>query len=387
MEFLKQALNDMKRSNSYRQLIPLASAQEPTVVVDGKNYIMLASSNYLGLSNHPKLIQAAQDAAEQFGFGSGGSRLITGNTTLHEKLEFAIAKYLGTEAAILFNSGYDANIGAISALMTGDTVIFSDELNHASIIDGCQLARAKTVIYKHNNMQDLEKKLKKIGTGKKRYSKKFIITDTIFSMDGDLAALQELTELAAHYDAFVMVDEAHAVGVFGDSGGGVVEFLGVEDKIDIRMGALSKAFGTTGGYIAGSNELIDYLRNRARSFIYTTSLPAPVLASGLAAIEIVRLEPELRAKLWANIEYFKKALDDYGFNTMSSSSQIIPILIGSIEDTMAFSRYLFETGIFVTGIRPPTVPPGKCRIRTTMMANHSKSDLESVVKIFRKYNI
>jgi len=387
LEFLKQALNDMKRSNSYRQLIPLASAQEPTVVVDGKNYIMLASSNYLGLSNHPKLIQAAQDAAEQFGFGSGGSRLITGNTTLHEKLEFAIAKYLGTEAAILFNSGYDANIGAISALMTGDTVIFSDELNHASIIDGCQLARAKTVIYKHNNMQDLEKKLKKIGTGKKRYSKKFIITDTIFSMDGDLAALQELTELAAHYDAFVMVDEAHAVGVFGDSGGGVVEFLGVEDKIDIRMGALSKAFGTTGGYIAGSNELIDYLRNRARSFIYTTSLPAPVLASGLAAIEIVRLEPELRAKLWANIEYFKKALDDYGFNTMSSSSQIIPILIGSIEDTMAFSRYLFETGIFVTGIRPPTVPPGKCRIRTTMMANHSKSDLESVVKIFRKYNI
>jgi len=377
----------MKRSNSYRQLIPLASAQEPTVVVDGKNYIMLASSNYLGLSNHPKLIQAAQDAAEQFGFGSGGSRLITGNTTLHEKLEFAIAKYLGTEAAILFNSGYDANIGAISALMTGDTVIFSDELNHASIIDGCQLARAKTVIYKHNNMQDLEKKLKKIGTGKKRYSKKFIITDTIFSMDGDLAALQELTELAAHYDAFVMVDEAHAVGVFGDSGGGVVEFLGVEDKIDIRMGALSKAFGTTGGYIAGSNELIDYLRNRARSFIYTTSLPAPILASGLAAIEIVRLEPELRAKLWANIEYFKKALDDYGFNTMSSSSQIIPILIGSIEDTMAFSRYLFETGIFVTGIRPPTVPPGKCRIRTTMMANHSKSDLESVVKIFRKYNI
>ena len=376
------ALANLKSANNYREMIPIECPQQPRVRIHGQEFIMLASSSYLGLNTHLELIHAMQLAANEYGVGSGGSRLITGTTRLHTELERVLAEFLCTEDAILFNSGYDANIGVIPTVMQAKDVIFSDELNHASIIDGCQLSKGKLVVYKHNDMIDLEPQLKAAARDHAGTANKYIITDTVFSMGGDLAKLDELTELAERYDAHVMVDEAHAVGVFGANGRGVAEAQNVEKKIDIKMGALSKALGSQGGFIAGSHELVDYLRNRARSFIYTTSLPPPVLASGLAAIKLVRTGSGLRKRLWSNIRTFTKGLTELGYDTMSSASQIVPILIGDAARTMSVSNYLFEHGVFVTGIRPPTVPPGKCRLRTTMMANHRGIDLKDALSVF-----
>ncbi len=388
LEFLKIAIEDLKAMNNYREVINIQDAQRPRVHVNGREYIMLASSSYLGLNTHLALIHAAQLAAHEYGVGSGGSRLISGTMSLHTQLEAELASFLRTDDAILFNSGYDANLGAISTIMTEKDIIFSDELNHASIIDGCQLSKASLAVYKHNNMEDLEQQLKRSKNECKDNSNKFIITDTIFSMDGDLAKLNEIVELAEQYDAYLMIDEAHAVGVFGEHGRGVSEHLGVENNIDIRMGALSKGLGCVGGYIAGSGELVDYLRNKARSYVYTTSLPPPVLASALAALEIVSTEPGrmLRKQLWDNVEVFKKGLNSFGHDTMSSTSQIVPILLGSASRTMEVSKYLFDSGVFATGIRPPTVAPDRCRLRTTVLANHCKGDIADVLEVFRRMN-
>jgi 8-amino-7-oxononanoate synthase len=383
LDFLKNELQNLKDSKNYRVLKIIQNAQHPRVMVDGKEYIMLASSSYLGLSIHPKLIAASQTAVEEFGVGSSGSRLITGNMTLHESLEYALTRFHGTEDTILFNSGYDANLGVISTLMKKSDVIFSDELNHASIIDGSRLSRSEVRIYNHNDMTDLERHLRDAKSSRKPGSRFFIITDSVFSMDGDLANLIELAELASDYDAYLMLDEAHAVGVFGAHGRGLAEEQKMEGQVDILMGALSKAFGTSGGYISGTEELVDILRNRARSFVFTTSLPPSVIASSLASLEVVRSEPELREQLWKNIDYFKSNLDGIGYNTMSSASQIIPMLIGSSDKTMELSKALFNHGIFLNGIRPPTVPEGSSRLRATMLANHTKQDIDEALSVFK----
>jgi len=333
--------------------------------------INLCSNNYLGLADHPALKKAAHDAIEKYGVSSCSSRLISGTTGLHKKLEEKLAEFKGAEAALVFNSGYAANVGIISALVGRGDVIFSDKLNHASIVDGCLLSGAELKRYPHCDMDALEKFIK----GSDPYVKKLIITDTVFSMDGDIAPLPEIVALAKKYDCMLMVDEAHATGVLGANGKGAIEHFNIKEKDIIQMGTLSKAIGSFGGYVAGSRELIDYLINKSRPFIYTTALPASVIAASIAALDIIKNEPERRKQLWANVRFFDK----------EARTQIIPILIGDSKKAVDISRKLLDEGVFVQAIRPPTVPKGTARLRITIMATHTKKDLEYAIEKIKKY--
>lgn len=380
-EFLENELQNLKNIDLYRKLRLVQGSQGPHVFINGKKVILLCSNNYLGLANHPSVKKAANKAIKEFGCGSGASRLISGSMTLHDELEKKIARFKGTESALVFNSGYHANIGAISALMKKRDIIFCDELNHASIIDGCKLSGAETVMCPHKDMNTLERLLKNSN----RFKKKLIVTDGIFSMDGDLAPLPDIVFLAKKYSAFTMVDDAHATGVFGKNGKGTIEHFNLpSNEIDIQMGTLGKALGGFGAYIAGSNELMDYLINRARSFIYTTALPPSVLAASLAAIEMVQSKPDLRKKLWRNVNYFKKGLQKRGFKNFNSQSQIIPIIVGNSKKVVMASEYLFNKGVFVAGIRPPAVPRKKERLRITIMSSHTRKDLDYALNTLLK---
>jgi glycine C-acetyltransferase len=371
----------LRAEGLYRSMRVISGAQGSRVELDGKQVLMLCSNNYLGLADHPALKRAAIDGVE-FGVGSGASRLVSGNMDLHERLEARIAAFKGTERALLFNSGYAANTGIISALVGRGDAIFSDRLNHASIVDGALLSRAGFHRYPHRDMAALETMLQEKG-GKGR---RLIVTDGVFSMDGDIAPLQKLVQLAKRYDALLMIDDAHGSGVLGETGRGSAELLGVMDGVDIHMGTLGKGFGSFGAYAAASATICEYLVNKARSFIFSTSMPPAVLAASIAAIDLVD-SPEgaqLRARLAANVALFKERLESSGFQTMGSETQIVPILVGPAEVTMQFSRELLEQGIFVQGIRPPTVPAGSCRLRCTIMATHEPEDLESAARTIRE---
>lgn len=382
MKWLSDELGQIKSKGLYRELRTIGSAQSPRIKKDGREYILLSSNNYLGLATHPKVKKAAADAIEIYGSGAGGSRLTTGNTDIYNKLEEKIADFKGTEDAIVFSSGYMANIGTISALMKSGDLILSDEFNHASIIDGCRLSRADVKVYPHKDISCLEKEL-----SASKNSKKLIVTDGVFSMGGDIAPLPEIIEIAERFDAMVMVDDAHATGVLGKHSRGTGDHFNVD--ADITMGTLSKALASSGGYIAGNSELIEYLRNVSRSFIFSTALPPPAVAAATATIDIIR-EENPTAKLRRIVAIYKKGLIDVGFN-IQSETQIVPIITGDTDTTMKAALLLEKQGIFVQGIRPPTVPEGKGRIRTTLMATHSKQDINDALVAIRivkeKFNL
>ena len=379
-DFIEAELEELKRQGLYRRLRRVEGEQGPTLNLDGQEVLNFSSNNYLGLANHPALRAAGKEAIERYGCGSGASRLISGNMTLHEKLEAKIAALKGTEAALVFNSGYQANIGVLSALAGEGDVILSDALNHASIVDGCRLSRATVVVYPHCDLGVLEDGLKNAPAR----IRKLIVTETLFSMDGDEAPLAEIVNLAERYGAMVMVDEAHATGVFGPNGAGVVAKLGLGNRVPVQMGTLGKALGAFGAYVAGSRELRELLINRSRSFIFTTSLPPAVMAMAIAAIDLVYKEPQRRLALWHNCRALRDGLKKLGFSLGESQSQIQPLVIGDAQKCMDFSERLLQKGVFAQGIRPPTVPPGTSRLRITLMATHTHENLHRALKAFEE---
>ncbi len=378
MDFLRTELDFLRKASLYRQLRWFEGPQSPRTTVNGRNCILLSSNNYLGLTDHPQVKDAACQALARWGTGSGGSRLISGNFLLYRELEEKIAQFKNTEEVIVFSSGYLTNIGTISSLAGAEDAVISDELNHASIIDGCRLSRARVVIFGHKDMQQLEKVLSETQDCRRR----LVITDGVFSMDGDLAPLPEIVHLAEKYDAFVMVDDAHATGVFGSHGTGTVEHFNLEGKVAVQVGTLSKALASCGGYVTGKSDLINYLRNKARSFIYSTGLPPAAVGAAIAAVDLIREKPEIRARLFDNVNFLSEGLTRLGFTILTRESQIIPILVGDDNLTMDMDKALFERGVFVTGIRPPSVPPGTSRLRVSVMATHKREDLEEVLNVF-----
>jgi 8-amino-7-oxononanoate synthase len=379
-ETIQDELQAIKQGSLYRRLRRVENDQGPVLVLDGREVINLSSNNYLGLANHPALAGAAKQAIDRYGCGSGASRLISGNMALHEELERRLAEFKATEAALVFNSGFQANTGILSTLAGEGDLIFSDALNHASVIDGCRLSRAKTVIYAHGDLDQLETALKQSERSRRR----LIVTESIFSMDGDEAPLTGIVELAKRYGAMVMVDEAHATGLFGANGAGIVAKLGLGDRVLVQMGTLGKALGGFGAYVAGSSALRELLINRCRSFIFTTSLPPAVMAMAIAAIDLVEREPERRQTLWNNCRYLTEQLRRLGLHVGASVSPILPLIIGDAGKCMKFSDQLLERGVFAQGIRPPTVPPGSSRLRITVMATHTREHLDRALKVFKE---
>lgn len=375
---LTAKLAEVEQSGLYRRLRLVSGAQDATIMLDGHEVLLLSSNNYLGLANHPALKRAAQEAIEHSGCGAGASRLISGTMALHQELERRLAAFKNTEAALVFPTGYHANLGIISALMGPGDLILSDALNHASIIDGCRLSRAHVQVFCHGDMTHLAQLL----TACPQSGQRLIVTDSVFSMDGDVAPLVDIVTLARRYNAWVMVDEAHATGVFGAHGAGVVEELGLENEVEIQMGTLGKALGGFGAYVAGSRELIEWLINRARSFIYTTGVPPAVTASALAALDIVAQEPVRRQQLWDNAAFLRQGLAALGYTLGSTRSPILPVLIGEAHQTMALAEALLRRGVFAHGIRPPTVPEDTSRLRVTPMATHSREQLTHALAAF-----
>lgn len=357
------------------------------VRVAGRVLLNLSANDYLGLAQDPRLIAAAQAAASRWGVGAGASRLVVGHLALHEAVEAQLATFKGTEAAVIFSTGYMANLGVISALMGPKDVIFSDKLNHASIMDGIKLSGATLQRFPHRDLDRLEKFLQKTPGGKKR----LIVSDSVFSVDGDLAPLTDLVNLKERYGAWLMIDEAHATGVLGERGAGLAQALGLTDRVDIHMGTFSKALGSLGGYVAGERRLIDYLHNRARSFIYSTALPPPVLGAIGQALEIVLKEPERRAYLLQEAEGFRLGLKKAGLDTLRSETQIVPVLVGDNGRTLDFAARLKDQGLMAVALRPPTVPPGKARVRFSLSAAHSPEDLaqarQTIIKVARQMGL
>ena len=347
------------------------------VRLEGRVLLNLSSNDYLGLAQDPRLINAAQAAAARWGTGAGASRLVVGHLALHEAVEAHLAAFKGTQAAVIFSTGYMANLGVISALVAPGDTVFCDRLNHASIYDGIKLSGATLHRFPHRDLNWLEELLRKYQDARRR----LIITDSVFSVDGDLAPLAELVALKERYGAALMIDEAHATGVLGARGAGLAEALGLTDRVEIHMGTFSKALGSLGGYVAGDRRLIDYLHNRARSFIYSTALAPPVLGAIEAALSIVAREPQRRAYLLEESEKFRRGLMSAGLDTLGSETQIVPVLVGDNARTLEFAALLRQQGLMVVALRPPTVPPGKARVRFSLSAAHSREDLARALKI------
>ncbi|MGM1024731.1 MAG: glycine C-acetyltransferase [Bacillota bacterium] len=377
--FLASELNTMKENGTFQELPIIESMQGSTVKMKGKDIIQLSSNNYLGLTSHPRLQKAAEEAVKRYGAGTGSVRTIAGTFTMHDELEKKLASFKNTEAALVFQSGFTANQGILSSILTKDDLVISDELNHASIIDGIRLTKAGKKVYQHADMEDLEKILKK----SMNYRMRLIVTDGVFSMDGDIAPLPEIVRLAEQYDAFVMVDDAHASGVLGENGRGTVHHFGLDGKVHIQVGTLSKAIGVLGGYAAGSKVLIDYLKHKGRPFLFSTSHPPAVTAACIEAVNVLMEEPSLIKKLWDNTAHFKKELEKIGLPLIKSETPITPILIGDEAEACRFSNTLFELGLFAQAIVFPTVPKGKARIRTIMTAQHSKEELDKALEIIQ----
>jgi 8-amino-7-oxononanoate synthase len=378
--FFRDEIKDLKEKGLYRELRTIEGEQDSSVIIDGKRVLMFSSNNYLGLANHPGLKKASMDATSCYGTGSGASRLISGNMRIHRALENELALFKGTDRALLFSSGYHANLGVISALAGEGDLILSDELNHASIIDGCRLSRAEVRVYKHANMSSLEEVLKRSSIFKNR----LIITDSVFSMDGDIAPLHDIIDLAEKYSARVMVDDAHGTGVLGEKGTGAIEHFGLEGRVEIQMGTLGKALGSFGAYIAGSEDLIQYLVNKARSLLYTTALPPSVCGATLAALKILGERPDLISQLRNNTIYFRKRMMDLGYLIPAGETPIVPLVVGNPSVTMEMAQTLLDEGVYVQGIRPPTVPDGTSRLRITLMASHTKEQLDFCLRAFEK---
>ncbi len=373
---LSTELDDLKSRGLYRSLRLVEGAQGPRVRIDGRERLLFCSNNYLGLANHPVLRESACAALRAYGSSAAASRLISGNMEPHPILEHRIARFLGTESGLCFSTGYMANLGAVSALVGEADAIFSDRLNHRSIIDACRLSRAKTFVYRHRDVDHLDHLL----LTERKYRRRLIVTDGLFSMDGDLAPLPDLVEAADRHNAILMVDDAHGTGVLGASGRGTHEHFGITQGIDVLTTSGSKALGAYGGFVAGNAKLVDLLINRAQAFIYTSALPPDACAAATAALELIETRPDLREDLWRNVHTVQNALTDLGFDIMDSQSQIVPVLIGDAVRTMAISNHLFEEGIYLSGIRPPTVPDGESRLRLTLMANHSEVDINRLIQ-------
>ncbi len=376
----------LKAQGLYRTLRKISSPVDAAVTLNGRETILLSSNNYLGLANHPDLKKAAVAVLQKYGSGAGASRLISGNLKIHEELEQRVASFKKCEAAILFSTGYMANIGAIASLAGWNDLILSDEFNHASIIDGCRLSKAETKIYPHKDVAALEKILGRAlhRHGQGGYNNIFLISDGIFSMDGDIAPLPALLEIADRYNALLILDDAHGTGVLGKNGGGTSEYFDIaENQRLIQVGTFSKALGSLGGYVAGPEIIIDFLRNSARSFIYSTALPPSVSASSIAALDVLENDRTLLQSLRANIAGFNKGLTEMGY-TVESQTPIIPIITGAADLTMKFADALLKKGILAPGIRPPTVPDNKSRIRVSLMATHTKNQIERALSVFEE---
>lgn len=374
---LQAQLKNLDVAGLLREMRAIQSAQDRLVVIDGKEYTSFCSNNYLGLANHPKVKQAAVRAIEKYGWGAGASRLVSGNFELHEKLEQKIARFKSCEAAIVFPTGYMANVGTITAIVGAGDAVICDRLNHASIIDGARMSQARLFVYKHCDCQSLEEALKRTP----KYRRRLVVTDSVFSMDGDVAPLDDITALAHKYEAILMVDEAHAVGFLGEGGRGAVEHFGLEGKVDIIMGTLSKAVGGIGGYVAGSSTLITFLRNKARSFIYTTALPTAACAASIAGIEIIEQNPQLIERLRQNSHRLRSKLIALGIDIRNSTTQIVPIITGKTKAALELSKKLFQAKILAPAIRPPTVSRGQSRIRISLMAQHTDHDIDTLVDL------
>jgi glycine C-acetyltransferase len=386
LSYLTDQMNELKAKGTHFNLRVLEDEQAPECTIDGKHVINIASNNYLGLTTHPKLRAAAMDALKKYGVGSGAVRTVAGTMRIHMQLEEKIAKFKNVEACVVFQSGFAANAGTVSAILGKDDFIISDELNHASIIDGARLSRAKIKVFRHKDAAHAEELLKEI---KDEPGHKLLITDGVFSMDGDIGPLPALCDVAEKYGAIMMVDDAHASGVLGQNGRGTVDHFNVHGRVDIQVGTLSKAIGALGGYVCGSKDLIDFLYHRARPFLFSTSHPPSVAATCIAAFDLLEEEPQLMDQLWANTRFFKRELGALGFNiggqnTPASETPITPIIIGDGKLTMDFSRELFKEGVFATGIAFPTVPEGKARIRTIMSATHTQDQLSRALEVLKK---
>src|SRR5881296_3363431 len=384
--YLTDQLNDLKAKGTHFRLRVLEDEQAPVCTFDGKKVINLASNNYLGLTTHPKLREAALEATRKYGVGSGAVRTIAGTMKIHMELEEKIARFKNVEACVVFQSGFAANAGTVSAVLGKDDFIISDQLNHASIIDGARLSRAKILVFEHKDIAQAEEKLASV---KNEPGKKLLISDGVFSMDGDIGPLPALCDLAEKYGAIMMVDDAHASGVLGRNGRGTVDHFKVHGRVDVQVGTLSKAIGALGGYVCGSRDLIDFLYHRARPFLFSTSHPPSVAATCIAAFEVLENEPERIQKLWENTRFWKKELGLLGFNiggvnTPASETPITPIIVGDGKLTMDFSRELFKQGVLGTGITYPTVPEGKARIRTIMTATHTQDELDQALRMLKK---
>ncbi|MFQ5883426.1 MAG: 8-amino-7-oxononanoate synthase [Candidatus Methylomirabilales bacterium] len=381
-DFFGREIERLKRKDSYRWLRGMEGATGPRMQVDGREVIVLCSSNYLGLANHPRLKAAAIEATDRLGVCSAASRLIAGNNELYRILEERLAAFKCRGAALVYSTGYMANLGVISALVNEGDVVYTDALSHASIIDGCRLSRAAVKIFPHNDLDAL-KNLLMLDKG---FRRKLIVVDGVYSMEGDLAPLPDLTKLAKSYDALLMLDDAHGTGVLGEQGGGTSEYFGLKDPdaVDIEIGTLGKALGSFGAYVVGSRNLREYLINRSRSFIFTCALAPSALAAATAALEVLQQEPGHRQRLWENIRHFREGLHRLGLSTEPSVTHILPVMTYERQRTMELCERLLELGIFCQGIRPPTVPPGTCRLRFTVTAEHTRADLDQALGAIEK---
>jgi glycine C-acetyltransferase len=380
LSYLTDEINSLKQQNLYRRLRVLEDEQKAHTTFDHRSVVNLSSNNYLGLTTHPRLRQKALEAVEAFGVGTGSVRTIAGTMAMHVELERKLAEFKKVEAVVVFQSGFTANAGTVSAILTKEDVVISDELNHASIIDGCRLSRAAIKVFPHKDVDAA----RKIVTGLPAGQRKLLITDGVFSMDGDLGPLPELCELAEETGCIMMVDDAHASGVFGKNGRGTIDHFGVHGRVDVQVGTLSKAIGALGGYVAGTQALIDFLHHRARPFLFSTSHPPAVAAACIAAVDVLLEEPEIIDRLWENTHFFKSGLEALGFNTGVSESPITPVITGDGALAMKLSDRLFQEGVFAQGIAFPTVARDKARVRTIVTATHSREDLQYALDAFGK---
>lgn len=377
--WIEQELEQLKESGLFTSIRTLSSAQGAWLVVDGERVLNFCSNNYLGLANHPRLVHAAQQAMEDYGVGPAAVRTIAGTMDLHTELEQRLAEFKRVEAAITFQSGFNANLAAIPALVGKQDVIYSDELNHASIIDGCRLARADVVRFQHADAADLAKQVAAtIGD----YRRGLIVTDGVFSMDGDVAPLDEIQAVAAEHNCLLMVDDAHGEGVLGEGGRGIVDHFELHGKVDVEVGTLSKAFGVVGGVVAGSADVVAWLRQRGRPFLFSSAMTVPDTAACLAAVDLLEESTEFVDRLWDNTRYFKQKMKALGFDTGQSTTPITPIMLGEAQLAQDFSRRLFEAGVFAMAIGYPTVPQGMARIRVMISASHEQEDLDQGLEAF-----
>ena len=380
LAYLGQELDTLRQQNLYRHLRILEGEQKAHTTFDHRSVVNLSSNNYLGLTTHPRLRERALRAIEEFGVGSGSVRTIAGTMAIHMELERRLAEFKRVEAVVVFQSGFTANAGTVSAILTKEDVVISDELNHASIIDGCRLSRAAIKVFPHKDVDAARRIIKELPASQR----KLLITDGVFSMDGDLGPLPALCDVAEETGCIMMVDDAHASGVFGANGRGTVDHFGMHGRVDVQVGTLSKAVGALGGYVAGNRNLIEFLYHRARPFLFSTSHPPAVAAACIAAIDVLMEEPEIIDRLWANTRFFKSGLERLGFNTGMSESPITPVIAGDGATAMRLSDRLFEEGVFAQGIAFPTVARDKARVRTIVTATHTREDLQYALDAFEK---